>query len=66
MKLAPPVGQTLMPELSLLSPKTEQMLPHTFLTVRQSTSPMNFFVFLRLGIIKEEEETVALIRKSKI
>ena len=46
--------------------KTEKMLPHTFVTLRQSTSSMNFFIFLRLGMIKRLKETVALLRKSKM
>ena len=45
-----------------------KILPHkdSFVTLRQSTSKMNFFVFLRLGMIKTKKEDPALSKQSKI
>ena len=42
------------------------IFPHTFVTLRQSTSKMNFFIFFRLGTIKTKKEEPALSKQSKI
>ena len=42
------------------------ILPHTFVTLRQSTSKINFFVFFRLGVIESKKEEPALSKQSKI